>query len=326
MTSLAGSSGTWAAGAGSTASRVLVVGCGFIGAHAAVRIAEGGHPVTVLSRRRPPERVARVADVVLGDARDPAALTTALDGVRHVFWSAGGLLPPDAERDPEADERLTLAPLRELLRQLGDRTDVSVTFISSGGTVYGNPAHVPVPEDAPTNPIGVYGRTRLAAERLLLSAHDATGVEVRVLRCANVYGEHQPAHRSQGAVAVFLERVRNGEEIVLFGGGTAVRDFVHVGDVVDVAGRLLGREGANVVNVGSGEGTSIRRLLTLVERTVGRRANVAERPAREFDVDTIVLDVRRLQRLIPYAPIDLEAGLVRTAAVLDPHPSPTSAR
>ncbi len=106
---------------------------------------------------------------------------------------------------------------------------------------------------------------------------------------------------------MFIDRVRNGEEIVLFGDGVAVRDFVHVGDVVDVAGRLLGRGGPRVVNVGSGAGTSIRQLLELVERTLGRRARVIAEPARAFDVGTVVLDVSTLRSLIP-TPLTLADG------------------
>ncbi len=71
----------------------------------------------MLARRQPPARVAEVADVVLGDAIDGPTLERALDGARHVLWSAGGLLPPDAERDPATDERLTLEPLRQLPRR-----------------------------------------------------------------------------------------------------------------------------------------------------------------------------------------------------------------
>ncbi|MFL5817587.1 MAG: NAD-dependent epimerase/dehydratase family protein [Conexibacter sp.] len=294
-------------------ARVLVVGCGFIGRHMASGLAEAGRHVAVLSRRDPPPEVAAVldpADVHVGDAGDADALHAALEGVRHVVWCAGGLLPPDAERDPVADEDLTLGPLRTLVDVLDARAGVSVTYVSSGGTVYGNPGMALVHEDAPLRPIGAYGRVRLAGERLLLEAN----LDVRVLRCANVYGEHQPPDRSQGAVAVFLDRVSNGEEIVLYGGGATVRDFVYVGDVVTAVEGLLGRPGPQVVNVGSGRGVSIRELLELVERTVGRRAQIAELPARPFDVNRVVLDVTRLLSLVPFEPLPLGAGLARTAA------------
>lgn len=320
MASLAGMTASGLAENGASASPVLVVGCGFIGRHMAVGLAASGRRVAVLSRREPPADVVAAldpADVHVGDAGDADALQGALEGVRHVVWCAGGLLPPDAERDPVADEDLTLGPLRTLVGRLDARSGVSVTFISSGGTVYGNAGAQLVHEEAPTRPIGAYGRVRLAAERLLLTA----SLDARVLRCANVYGPHQPPDRSQGAVAVFLERVRNGEEIVLYGGGTTVRDFVYVGDVAAAAGALLDRPGPRVLNVGSGRGVAIRELLRLVEGTVGRPARVVARPARSFDVERIVLDVRRLRSLVPFEPLDLAAGLARTVAAPSPAPS-----
>jgi UDP-glucose 4-epimerase len=297
-----------------TDAPVLVVGCGFIGRHMASGLAAAGRRVAVLSRSEPPEDVAGLldaADLHTGDAGDLDALEAALEGVGDVVWCAGGLLPPDAECDPDADERLTLGPLRALMAQLGPRSDVSVTFISSGGTVYGNAAAALVDEEAPTEPINAYGRVRLEAERLLLGAN---GGDVRILRCANVYGEHQPADRNQGAVAVFLERVRNDEEVILFGGGATVRDYVYVGDIVAATDALLDRPGSRVLNVGSGRGVSTRELLAEVERTVGRPAQVVDRPARSFDVDRIVLDIARLRALVPFEPLDLRAGLARTTA------------
>lgn len=308
------------AAAGASASHVLLVGCGFVGRHLAAGLAEAGHRVSVLSRGEPPEdvvRAVRADDVHLGDAADSHTLGAALAGVRHVVWCAGGLLPPDAEQDPMADELLTLGPLRTLTACLDPATGTSVTYISSGGTVYGNPGTSLVSEDAPTRPISAYGRVRLAAERLLLES----GLDVRVLRCANVYGEYQPADRSQGAVAVFMQRVRDGEEITLYGAGSTVRDFIYVGDVVAAAAELLGRRGPRILNVGSGRGVSIRELLNLIERTIGRRALVVEHGARAFEVDHVVLDVSRLRALVPFEPVALSAGLARTAAALAPAPS-----
>lgn len=266
-------------------------------------------PVTVLARREPPADVRAVARVHRGDAGDSAILGAALEGVEHVVWCAGGLLPGDAERAPDRDEAATLGPLRILLQLLADRPDVTVTYMSSGGTVYGNPGVVPVPESAPTRPIGEYGRVRLAAERLLLDGLGERGTPVRILRCANVYGGGQPADRGQGAVAVFADRVGSGAEVVLFDEGRAVRDFVHVDDVVDVTSVLLGVGGDPVLNVGSGRGTSIAELLALVEGRLGRQARVTHRPGRAFDVDRIVLDISRLQQLVAFAPRDLGEGL-----------------
>ena len=105
--------------------------------------------------------------------------------------------------------------------------------------------------------------------------------------------------------------------IDLYGGGTTVRDYVYVGDVARAVVALLpSREGGAVLNVGSGSGTSLVDLLSLVEKQVGHEAEVAQHEARGFEVHRIVLDIARLRQLIEFAPTPLATGIARTHAWL----------
>ena len=109
----------------------------------------------------------------------------------------------------------------------------------------------------------------------------ASGLRARILRCSTVYGERQRPDRGQGAVVTFLHRIERGEPVDLYGEGTTVRDYVYVGDVARACVELVGRtDGPPVLNVASGEGTSLLELLRLVEDELGRRAEVVEHPAR----------------------------------------------
>jgi UDP-glucose 4-epimerase len=296
--------------------RVLLIGCGFIGSHVAAALAAAGRPPAVLTRSRPAgEIVAAIgADRLhLGDAADPDLLERCLEGVDRVVYTAGGLLPAASEREPERDEKLTLEPLRALLAALRERRDVRLTYVSSGGTVYGEPESVPVPETAPTEPIGSYGRLHLACEEEIQRERAERGLGARILRCATVYGEHQRPDRGQGAVVTFLHRIERGLPIQLYGGGETTRDYVYAGDVARVAIGLIDREdGAAVLNVGSGRGTSLLELLRLAERQVRREAVVERHPERGFDVHAIVLDIARLRELTGFEPTPLERGVERT--------------
>jgi UDP-glucose 4-epimerase len=259
----------------------------------------------------------RPLEVIAGDAADPRVLERVLDGVRHVVFCAGGLLPAASERDPELDARLTLEPLAAVLDALGRRPGVALTYLSSGGTVYGEPPSSPTPEEHPTRPIGSYGVLRLACERMIERAREQ-GLRARVLRCATVYGEHQWPDRGQGAVVTFLRRVASGEPIFLFGDDDHVRDYLYAGDVARMVVALLDRtDGPAVLNVGSGRGTSLPELVALVEAQVGRAARVVRRPARPFDVRRIVLDVSRLRELVAFEPTPLETGIERTHTWLE---------
>jgi UDP-glucose 4-epimerase len=200
-----------------------------------------------------------------------------------------------------------------MLAALAARPDVGLTYLSSGGTVYGEPQRIPAREDDPTEPISAYGSLHLECERLIERASREAGFRARVLRCSTVYGEHQRPDRGQGAVVTFLHRIERGQPIDLYGGGATIRDYVYVGDVARAVAETSAVEGgASVVNVGSGQGTSLLELLRLTEAQVGRPAHVVEHPERGFDVHQIVLDTARLRDLIEFEPTPLAEGVART--------------
>jgi UDP-glucose 4-epimerase len=296
-------------------SRILVVGCGFIGSNIVEQLAADGRPPAVLTRSHPaPEVAAKIpnGDLTVGEATDPETVDRALEGVEHVIFSAGGLLPAASEENPEEDERLTLGPVQTVLERLRERPGVGLTYLSSGGTVYGEPERTPVPEDAPTEPMGAYGQLHLRCETEVLAASREQGLPARILRCATVYGEHQRPDRGQGAVVTFLHRIEHGEPIDLYGGGASVRDYVYVGDVARAAIALVEAGGPATINVGSGAGTSLLQLLRAVEREVGREAVVHQHEPRGFEVRQIVLDTTLLHRTVELEITDLAAGIART--------------
>ena len=297
-------------------SKILVIGCGFIGSNIVEELAALSHRPRVLTRSQPPAAVAKLVgdgDLVLGDAQEREVLEGALDGVDHLIFSAGGLLPAASEENPELDAELTLGPVQTVLNALGSRPGISLTYLSSGGTVYGEPQSVPVPEDAPTAPVGAYGRLHLACEEAVLAHSREHGTKARIMRCSSVYGRHQYPDRGQGALVTFLNRIETRRPVEIFGGGESIRDYVYAGDVAKAVVRLLDADGSPIVlNVGCGEGTRLIDLLRLAERQVGRQAEIVQHPPREFEVGRIVLDIAQLQDLIEFKPISLRRGVELT--------------
>lgn len=273
---------------------------------------------TVLTRSEPDAATrARIdgARLVIADAADAEQLRTALGEAGHVAWCAGGLLPAESNERPIDDVVGTLAPLLVALQALADRGWGHLTLISSGGTVYGNPTVLPVPEHAVLRPLTSHGITRLAAEHYVSLFADVHGVAGLSLRCANVFGAGQRPGRSQGVVAATFARLRDGAHIPVFGDGTSVRDYIHVDDVVDALMALWDLPTTpGVVNVGSGVGTSLSDLLALMEEVSGVAVRVDRHPARPGDVRGIVLDTTLLRSLIPFEPRPLRDGLARTWA------------
>lgn len=296
--------------------RVLVVGWGFLGAAVGVSLFDHGADVRGLTRSETSRTQAghlRGIDVVIGDAGNQLTMERSMHGVEHVVYVAGGLDPPTAALRPLDDAVGTLSPLLcalETMRYLGD---VSLTYISSGGAVYGNPPHTLATEADPPRPVSTYGVSRLAGEAYSQMYATTFGITTQVVRCANVYGPGQSHSRPQGAVAVFLNRVAAGLTISIVGKGTSIRDYVHIDDVTTALARLvLNRVDCGVVNLGSGAGHTVVELLEVVSKTVGRSPVVEFVPRRPHDVDAIVLDISKLRSLIPYEPATLEDGVRAT--------------
>ncbi|HYJ20888.1 MAG TPA: NAD-dependent epimerase/dehydratase family protein [Solirubrobacterales bacterium] len=308
------------ASGGRQGRRTLVIGCGFIGSNVATQIASGDEPPVVLTRSRPSDQVIAAvgeSNIHLGDAGEVETVEALLDGIEHVAFCAGGLLPSDSEQDPERDRELTLKPVRAVLEALRRHPGATLTYLSSGGTVYGEPKRLPVPESAPTAPGSAYGKLHLACEEEIERARLEQGLRSRILRCSTVYGEHQRPERGQGAIVTFLYRIARGEQIDLYGDGTTIRDYIYVGDVARAVTALIAHEGGPpVVNVGSGEATSLVEVLAAVEKQVGRSAEIVRHPERGFDVHQIVLDTSLLHETVELEITTLGDGVERTSSWL----------
>jgi UDP-glucose 4-epimerase len=294
--------------------RVLVLGgTGLSGAAIARAYLAVGVPVTLVARTLPsgPEwGWLDGVEFVVGPAEEPAVLEVALEGVDHVVHALGAPPPAAMVDDPLEHHRLVVAPLVGLLDLVRKRPGVGLTYLSSGGAVYGNPAILPVPETHACHPLSAYGVTKLAAEATIGMYAHRHGVHAWVLRVANVYGPEQRPWTGQGAVATFLDAARTGRPITLYGGGTAVRDYIEVSDLAAATVALSERrDGYGVVNVGSGTGHSTREVMEIVQATTGHRLAVEWEPARGTDVDAVYLDTSRLESLMKWEPVGLEAGV-----------------
>jgi UDP-glucose 4-epimerase len=251
-----------------------------------------------------------------GDFAAPGTLEAAFEGGGVVFHLVSGALPVESNRDPGQDALAVLVPTIRLLdtaRRLGVR---KVVFSSSGGTVYGVPGAIPIPETAPTLPISAYGVGKLAVEKYLHLYKHLHGLDFMALRVANPYGPGQDHSKGQGLVATVLYKTLTGTPVEIWGDGEVVRDFIHVEDValaLCAAAAYRGRE--TVMNIGSGEGVSVRQVVAAVAEAAGVASpGIDWRPGRPADVPVNVLDIGLAERELGWKPrISWRQGLSDTA-------------
>ncbi len=294
--------------------RVLVIGgSGFLGSEIVRAALRAGHPVSALTRRTPDTDGRPWLDEVdwfVGSAADEGDLRRALDGVTWVVDAVG--CPPPSITDFSRSSMLVQAvpTLSLLLDVLRCSPGVGVTYLSSGGTVYGQSDGRPVPEVRACAPVSPYGMTKLLAEECLRDHADRHGIPLRILRVSNAYGSTQSCEDGQGLVAAGIEAAMGDGAVTVFGDGSHVRDYI---EVADVASAVLGLPptlgGDRTVNVGSGTGHRVDEVLGILGDLTGTRFAVTRSPARRHDVRAIVLDTTVLASLIPWAPRSLADGI-----------------
>lgn len=297
--------------------RALVTGGnGFIGSHLVDALIDEGWEVLVLdlSRRRydplPP-----TLHFMQGDMNQVALLREALTGVDVVFHLAWASIHETSNRNLVEDVQANLISSIRLLESCVWADVQRVVFISSGGTVYGPAQEIPISEDHPKNPINAYGVHKLAVEKYLQLFRHLHDLEYMILRPSVPYGPRQNPFGKQGAVAVFMYRIWQELSLELWGDGSTTRDFFYISDLVRAAVSCAEQPtpAQAVFNIGGEDEISLLELIECIEAVTGKGAEVAFRPAREFDAPRILLDTGRAEASLGWSPqVNLREGLELT--------------
>ncbi|MCK4838871.1 MAG: NAD-dependent epimerase/dehydratase family protein [Desulfobulbaceae bacterium] len=290
---------------------LVLGGTGFIGSYVVDRLLASGHEVRVFSRT--PEQfrspLAEV-DYRLADFNDIPALEEALSGVDVVFHLISTTTPATSNQDQIFDIESNLVATVKLIQLIRDSGVRRLVYLSSGGTVYGIPEMLPIPEEHPLRPICSYGIVKVAVENYLHMFQQLHGLDYVVLRASNPYGERQGHYGVQGVIGTFLNKTLKGEELEIWGDGGVVRDFVYVKDLAALCVAAAESDKVGVYNGGSGRGHSIEEVRGYVEEAVGRKLLVIRRESRNFDVPKVVLDIKKASHAFNWRPtVDLATGI-----------------
>ena len=301
---------------------VVFGGGGFIGTAVVDRLLSDGHDLRIFERPRvEPHRTFASSEMVQwleGEFKNTSDVRTALQGADAVVHLICTTRPQSSNADPAFDVQSNIIPSLQLLKEMRETGVRKLVFISSGGTVYGPPLCAPIDEEHPTHPTTSYGITKLATEKYLLLEKQLHGLKPVILRVANPYGERQRVEFAQGVVAAFLKRALANEPIEIWGDGSVVRDYLHVGDVAEAFAAALDYQGdESVFNIGSGTGTSLNDLVSILSRVLGRDLRVDYKPARDFDVKSNVLCCERARKVLGWsAKVPMRGGLRKTVGWL----------
>jgi len=287
---------------------LVLGGCGFLGSVVTRRLVEEGMDVRVFDKEgQDTYRIRSVIDKIdlqFGDFSNLGDLKQALEGATTVLHFIGTTIPQTSMNDIKYDVETNVLPTVRLLELLKENKSTRIIFASSGGTVYGaSAAHRPISEDAPTEPISAYGISKLTVEKFIKLFSFNYALPYVILRFANPYGPSQHPLRPQGAVGVFLNKALKGEEITIWGNGSAVRDYLYEEDLAAaVAAAVKKTSMRGVFNVGTGTGTSLNEIVNLIQTTFAVSCRVAYDNERTFDVPYNVLDIGKIRSETGWTP------------------------
>lgn len=297
---------------------IIFGGNGFIGSHLAQRLAENGYEVQVFDNFKGdlPKRnnLDNNIKYIKGDFFNLNAVENALEDVDYVFHYISTTNPATAIENPIYDIESNIIGSVKLFQACIKKNVDKIIFSSSGGTIYGDPSAVPVKETDPCNPVNPYAIGKLTIEKYLQYFNYLYGIDYKILRYSNPYGEGQSPQGKQGVIPIFLNRIKNNDHPAIYGDGSAIRDYIYIEDTIDATLEIIRKDtNFNIFNVGSGVGISIKDLIDIMSEVIGKKVQPDYIESSPTYIPKIILDISRLTQETGWKPTrNIHQGIERT--------------
>ncbi|MBT8199516.1 MAG: NAD-dependent epimerase/dehydratase family protein, partial [Acidimicrobiia bacterium] len=250
-------------------------GAGFIGSHLSDRLVAEGHDVVIVDNLSK-GRIERL-DGALGSGATLVDLDINSDEIADLFsdvkpdllfhLAAQSAVRPSVD-DPVFDATVNVVGTVNLLEAARKVGTQRIVFASSGGAIYGEVTD-PATELQPKHPDSPYGISKKIVEDYFRFYLDQYGLDYMAMALGNVYGPRQDPHGEAGVIAIFARLMLDGKTPTINGDGSQQRDYVYVADVVDAFVRAGDIGGGRLLNIGTGDATSVSELYAALANTIG---------------------------------------------------------
>lgn len=293
---------------------LITGGAGFIGTALANCLVRQGHTVRVLDDLSAGDsaNLDPAIHFTRGDVEDKPKVWRLLNKIDCVYHLAARVSVPESVLYPREYNNTNVGGTVAIMEAMRD-AGVKRVVLASSGAVYGEQEVDKVNELLPPNPDSPYGVSKLAAEGYVRTIGRLWGIETVALRIFNAYGPGQsipPTHPP--VIPQFMRQVLGEGSLIIYGSGGQTRDYIYVDDVVQalIAAATAGGINRQVINIGTGTGTSIKQLVALIEKVTGRKAQTIATSSVSGGVSALVADTSRARKLLDFKPrVTLEEGL-----------------
>lgn len=290
---------------------------GFLGTALSNRLVREGHEVIGLDDCSAgiPEHLSPEVEFVRNDLNSKESLWRLLKNIDCIYHLAAKVIVPDSLLYPGEYEKTNAGGTVTLLEAMHDVGNRKMIFASSGA-IYGNQPVMPLREDMAPRPESPYAVSKLSGELYIRTIGQLWGLQAVCLRIFNCYGPFQGfSFTHSPVIPTFLRQCALKGTVVIHGDGTKTRDFVYVDDVVDafIAASSLEDSDETVINIGSGQETSVSDVLTMAEKVTGKSAQLIYNPRRVGGAERMCADLTIARNKLNYSPkVMLEEGMRRT--------------
>jgi UDP-glucose 4-epimerase len=292
-------------------------GAGFIGSHITDRLIKEKNSVAVLDNLSTgqKENLNKKARFYKTDICSPAVgRIFQKEKPEMVFHLAAQIDVRKSVDNPTEDARVNIFGALNLLQNCRKYGVKKVIFSSTGGAMYGDAKIIPTPENYPENPDSPYGIAKLTIEKYLEFYNRTFGLDFVSLRFANVYGPRQNSKGEAGVIAIFCDKIIDGEQPLINGLGLQTRDFIFVNDVVDAVISAAKKSRNKIFNVGTGKETNINFIFRQLKNILKSDCQEKHGPAKKGEQQRSCLDSSKAKKeLLWQLKYSLEAGLAETA-------------
>ena len=295
--------------------KVLVTGGnGFIGSHIVDLLLKKEYQIVVISKVTPSRFVNSRSNI--SHYRIDLSSFEEVENVLRV--ERPGVICHLASSIPYARESL-LHPEKSLqdvihainLFEAARKFDVSHIIFSSSSNVYED-INGPLREDSKKNPLSPLGISKIMVESYIKYLQNTTDIIFTTLRYFNAFGPRQRLSEFSGIIPNAIVKAMKGEEITIFGNGNQIRDFIYVDDIARANLKVIEHPQSGIFNVGSGQGTSVKKLIATIEKLIARKMpKIYSESSNE--ITNSIADISKMKKTFNWKPrVSIEQGLKKT--------------
>ncbi|MCJ7716659.1 MAG: NAD-dependent epimerase/dehydratase family protein [Anaerolineales bacterium] len=303
-------------------------GAGFIGSHIVEALSERGDLVRVLdnySTGNPDnlKAVRRNIEIIEGDLQNSPDVRDAVQGIDTIFHLAAFVSVPQSMEDPVTCYETNVNGTIQLFK-LAEEAGVKRVVIASSAAVYGENPALPLSESAATIPLSPYAASKRVGEIYTKIYSDLLNLDIVALRFFNIYGPRQnPNSQYAAVIPIFIKKMLDEEQPIIYGDGLQSRDFVYIDDVVRA--NLLAAESSQapgqVINICSGIEINLLQLVDSLSSIFNREVTPEFRKGRPGDIYRSFGDPTLAGKILNFTPaVNLETGVKKTVSWMDQHP------